>query len=80
MHSTNSFATSSAVAASTSRLKASTPPNAETGSHASAFRYASRKVVCSAAPHGLLCLMMTAAGFLNSAARLRAASKSTKLL
>src|SRR6266481_1943807 len=80
MHSTKSFATSSAVAASTTRLNARTPPNADTGSHASAFRYASRKVPCSAVPHGLLCLMITAAGSENSAARLRAASRSTKLL
>src|SRR5579871_6104128 len=80
MHSTNSFATSSAVAASTSRLNASTPPKAETGSDASALRYASRSVDCSAVPQGLLCLMMTAAGFLNSAARLRAASRSKRLL
>ena len=65
MHSTKSLATSSAVAASTTRLNASTPPNAETGSHASAFRYASRKVACSAVPQGLLCLMMTAAGLLE---------------
>src|SRR5207247_1651823 len=63
MHSTNSFATSSAVAASTWRLNASTPPNAETGSHASAFKYASRSVACSAVPQGLLCFMITAAGF-----------------
>jgi len=38
IHSTKSFATSSAVAASTMRLKASTPPNAEIGSHAYAFK------------------------------------------
>src|SRR5713101_8415488 len=80
IHSTNSFATSSAVAASTTRLNASTPPNAETGSHARAFKYASSSVFCSAVPQGLLCLMITVAGFSNSAARLRAASKSTKLL
>ena len=80
MHSTKSFATSSAVAASTARLNASTPPNAETGSHASAFKYASSSDACSAVPQGLLCLMITAAGLENSAARLRAASRSTKLL
>src|SRR5712664_1040998 len=80
MHSTKSLATSSAVAASTSRLKARTPPKAEIGSLASAFRYASGRVSCSAAPQGLLCLMMTAAGRRNSAARLRPASRSTKLL
>src|SRR5882672_7406843 len=80
MHSTKSFATSSAVAASTTRLNASTPPNAETGSHASAFKYASRRAACSAVPQGLLCLMITATGLENSAARLRAASRSTKLL
>ena len=34
MHSAKSLATSSAVAASTTRLNASTPPKAETGSHA----------------------------------------------
>ena len=34
MHSTNSLATSWAVAPSTKRLNARTPPNAETGSHA----------------------------------------------
>ena len=38
MHSTKSLTTSSAVAASTILLNASTPPNAETGSHAYAFR------------------------------------------
>ena len=65
MHSTNSFATSSAVAASSARLNASTPPNADTGSHASAFKYASRKASCSAAPQGLLCLMIATAGRLK---------------
>src|ERR1700704_3802998 len=80
MHSAKSLATSSAVAASTGRLKANTPPKADMGSQASAFRYASRRVSCSAVPQGLLCLMMTAAGRRDSAARLRAASRSTKLL
>src|ERR1700746_790655 len=62
MHSTNSFTISSAVAASTGRLNAITPPNAETGSQARAFVYASTNVSCSAAPPGVLCFTMTAAG------------------
>ena len=41
MHSTKSLETTSAVSSSTGLLNAITEPNAETGSHASAFLYAS---------------------------------------
>src|SRR5258708_31495402 len=80
MHSAKSFATSSAVAASTARLNASTPPNAEIGSHASAFKYASSKVVCSAVRQGCFALMIPPAGFWNSAPSPRAAWRSARLL
>src|SRR5207245_9861265 len=80
VHTTKVSPTSSAVTPSTTRLNASTPPNAEIGSQAYAFRYASRNVSCSAVPQGLLCLIITAAGLRNSAARLRSASSSTDLL
>ena len=52
-----------AAAASSSHgpWNATIPPNAETVSHANAFEYASAGVAPSAAPHGLLCLTITAA-------------------
>ena len=40
-------------------VNATTPPNAATGSPASAASQASRSVARSAAPHGLVCLTMT---------------------
>ena len=49
--STNSFAISSAAAASTSRLIPITPPKADTGSASSARLYASSTVAPVAAPH-----------------------------
>ena len=44
---------------STVPVTATTPPNAETGSPASAASQASSRVGRSAAPHGLVCLQMT---------------------
>jgi len=52
----------SAVAASTSRVSATTPPYAETGSPARAACHASRSVARSAAPQGFVCLTTTQAG------------------
>jgi hypothetical protein len=49
----------SAVAASSGRLVATMPPNAETLSQARASFQASRSVSRVATPHGLACLTMT---------------------
>src|SRR6185369_10839843 len=47
----------SAAAAPTSLLNATTPPNAETGSHATAFSYAASTVSATATPQGVVCLI-----------------------
>ena len=52
----------SAIARSTSRVSATTPPKALTGSASSAASQASSRVARSAAPHGLVCLTMTTPG------------------
>ena len=70
----------SASAASTGRLSAITPPNAESGSQASAFSYASPTSSAIAAPQGLLCLTITHAGSSNSSSSRRAESRSRTLL
>jgi len=72
-----------AVAASSVRLSATTPPYAETGSHDSAFSYASSRVAPTATPQGLACLMIAAAADssgANSATSSKAASVSLRLL
>src|SRR5262245_30250143 len=61
-HSRNKLESSSEAAWSTGRLRATMPPNAETGSHARARANASATVDPSATPHGVLCLMITQAG------------------
>src|SRR5687768_5731186 len=53
MHSTNRLDTASAASASTGAVNEMTAPNAETGSHASALRYASIVDVPTASPHGV---------------------------
>ena len=57
-----------------------TPPKALWVSVASARRNASPTVLPTAAPHGLLCLMITAAGSSNSSTSFRPASRSSRLL
>ena len=57
--STNNSASAVAVSASSTVLKPTTDPNADTGSVARALRYASSGVLPSAMPHGVVCLMMT---------------------
>ena len=70
-----------AVSSSTGRLKAMTPPKIDTGSQALALRNASaRDFFDRATPHGLLCLMATAAMSENSRTVLKAASASNILL
>jgi hypothetical protein len=51
-----------ASAASTGRLNATMPPNAEMGSARTASRYASRRSARVATPQGLVCLTMTQVG------------------
>ena len=80
MASTKTFTISSAASASTSRLMPMTPPNAETGSQASAFWYASSTVAPVAAPQGLVCFTMITTGSSNSCASSQQASRSTRLL
>src|ERR1019366_8529822 len=60
--SVNTVATCSAIAAVTGRLVATTPPNADWGSHAWASRYAWAMSAPTAIPQGLACLMMATAG------------------
>ncbi len=77
----NVSAIARAVGSSTSRLKATIPPNADTSSTARATRYAFSSTSSWATPQGVLCLMMTAAGRPgNSSARASAASRSSRLL
>ena len=73
----NTSAICSAASRLTGRFDAITPPYAETGSQACAFRCASAMSVPTAMPHGLACLMIATAGALKSKAARRAASVST---
>ena len=57
-----------------------TPPNADCGSHASAFAKASSMRAPMATPHGFVCLMITHAGSVNSRAMSRPAEMSAMLL
>src|SRR5512138_1724996 len=50
-----------AAAASTIRLNAMMPPNADVGSVANAFRYAASGESASATPHGFACFTITQA-------------------
>ena len=56
------------------------PPKAASGSHAKARPKASVMVSPTAAPQGLLCFTMTAAGPSKSRARVTAESRSRRLL
>ena len=67
--STNCAASASASGAVTCRLRTTTPPYAETGSAASAPRYASSTVSATATPHGFACFTITHAGRSSSWAR-----------
>jgi len=70
-----------AVASSTGRLKAITPPKNDTGSQALALRNESASdSIDSATPQGLLCLIATVAMSENSKTVLSAASPSKMLL
>ena len=57
-----------AIAAVTGRFAAITPPNAETGSHSWALRWASATSAPTAMPHGLACLMIATHGSSKSCA------------
>ena len=70
----------SATARSTSRVSATTPPKALTGSPSSAASQASSRVARSAAPHGLVCLTMTHAGAPQARPSAAAAAASSTLL
>ena len=70
----------SAVSASSGRFSPTMPPNAERGSTSRAATYASRSVSAVATPHGLVCLMTTAAGAENSSAKRAAASRSRRFV
>jgi hypothetical protein len=63
-HSTNRPDTASAVASSTPTVNEMTEPNADTGSHASALRYASSASAPTASPHGVVCLMIAQQGLI----------------
>ena len=56
-----------AVASSSVRFSATMPPNAETGSQASAASQAAATLAAVATPQGLACLTMTMVGSANSA-------------
>ena len=71
----------SAVARSTTVLKATTEPKAETGSVARALRKASSAEAATAMPHGVVCLMTPQAGrVVQQATAPMAASMSSRLL
>ena len=76
----NSAVRAVATAASTSRVRATTPPNALTGSASRAAVQASSRVVRSAAPHGLVCLTMTTPGPRSARPSADAAAASRTLL
>ena len=81
MHSTNRLATAFAVASSTGTVNAITEPNAETGSQASAFLYASSAVSPTASPHGDVCFTMAqAVSVENGSTASSAPSRSSRLL
>ncbi len=54
-------ATCSAISTLTGRFVAMTPPNADTGSHACALRWASATSAPTAMPQGLACLITATA-------------------
>src|SRR6478672_1227116 len=62
MTSVKTSATWRAISTDTGRLTAITPPNAETGSHSCARRWASATSAPTAMPHGFACLMMATGG------------------
>ena len=70
-------ATCSAISTVTSRFAAMTPPNALTGSHSWAARWAAAMSASIAIPHGLACLMIATHGSAWSKAERQAASPST---
>ena len=77
----NSLSISSAVCESISRLAMSTPPNADTGSHARASLYAWAIVSREATPQALLCFSMAKVGSAsNSEMSSTAAATSKRLL
>ena len=78
--STNCSAIRAPSSPGTGRLSATTPPYADSGSHASARSYASSIVPATAAPHGFACLTITHAGSVNSSSSSRAAERSLRLL
>ena len=55
-----------AMASVTALLAATTPPYAESGSHASAFACAAAMLAPTAIPHGLECLMIATQGCAKS--------------
>jgi hypothetical protein len=71
---------SAAVSVSISRLHINTPPNAETGSQASAAFHASMIESLLAIPQALVCLRIANVGSSNSSISATAASTSTRLL
>ena len=74
-------ATVSAISTLTAVLAAMTPPNALSGSHSWALRWASATDTDEIAmPHGLACLMMATQVCSWSKAARQAASASVKLL
>ena len=80
-HSTNRLDTASAVASSTGTVNEITEPNADTGSHASAFLYASSASVPVASPHGVVCLTIAQHGCSpNGSVASSAPSRSSRLL
>ncbi len=79
--STNRSLIAWAVASSTTVLKATTEPNAETGSVARALRNASAALPATAIPQGVVCLMTQHAGRVGQLATAAApASMSSRLL
>ena len=81
MHSTKSFATAFAAASSTGTVKEITLPNADTGSQASAFSYASSAPSPVARPHGVVCLTIAQQGTSpNMSLASSAPSRSSRLL
>jgi hypothetical protein len=74
------FTIAFAVAASSGRLVARMPPNAEVGSPDNASSNARGNVAATAVPQGLPCLTSTQTVSPNSSARANAASASRMLL
>ena len=69
-----------AVAASTARFKPTMPPKADNASASRARSNASTALAPVATPHGLVCLITTAAGSSNSSAIRAAASRSSRFV